>query len=80
MDLDGLGGGGGGRGEEVVDVFVVDLEVGAPEEVFARWGAFDVDEYVFHGAGYYTWLFFITRLGGRVSIIRIVASWVYARE
>jgi hypothetical protein len=48
--LDGLGGGGGapwGR-EEVVDCFVVDLEVGAAQEVFACGCSADVGEDVFH--------------------------------
>lgn len=47
--LDGLGRGGGGWGsEEVVDGFVVDLEVGTSQEVFTRGCSTDVGEDVFH--------------------------------
>lgn len=62
VNLDRLSCAGGWRRKEVVNVLVVDFEVGAAKKVFACWGLADVPEDIFHGSGYNTGLVFFTGL------------------
>ena len=70
MNLDGLG---GRRGQEVDDGFVVDFDVGAPEEVFAGC-VFDVGEDVLHSSGDDTGLFVVPRLETGKRLVPLYAS------
>lgn len=49
-----------------MDALIVDLEIGAPEEVFPVWCAPNIGKYIFHGAGDYTGLVLVACLCGRM--------------
>lgn len=62
MDLDGLRGASGGRCEEIMNVLVVDFEVGAAKEVFSCRGASDITKDIFHSSWDNTRLVFVATL------------------